>query len=102
MGLSISFKEYAKNDPASLDVQISDQMKELGYFFSTESKRDNQPWYPSPSANELIEALGGEEAIVADYDNGDQFTVTHIETDKTVISNSSISALAQLWIAIQA
>lgn len=87
-------------DPASLDIATTKKMEELGYFFHAASQRDNGPWVGSPSWDELVEALGGEDMVIADYDGDDKFTVTHKTTQLSVVSNSTISALADLWIEV--
>ena len=50
----------------------------------------------------LVDKLGGEDAINADFQEEDPaFTVQHIKSGKSVSDNGSVTALAQLWLAIQ-
>lgn len=100
MAISEAFRNYAEHDPVYLESELTKKMEELGYIFHAFTQINDSPWMPRPTWDELVENLGGEAAIDADYDGGDKFTVKHIKTGITSTSNSSIEALSRLWVAI--
>ncbi len=102
MTITENFKKGAKQYPGWLDPERGKLMEERGYIFLAHRQTDNGPWIPNPSWKSLVNKLGGEDAIEADFDrdNDPAFTVTHIESGKTTEGNGAVHVLADLWLEI--
>jgi hypothetical protein len=99
MTISNSFREFAEKQPDLLSPVISKEMINAGYNFT--QFRGSDYSIPDPSWESIVDNLGGIEAIDAEYDGSNMFTVKHIKTGIEITSNGPVDALASLWLAIK-
>lgn len=102
MAISESFREAANIYTGTLYADTTEPMEEKGYVFLAHSWTDNSPARPTENWETLVDKLGGENAINADFhrDQDPAFTVTHIATGKKAQGNGSVNVLAELWLAV--
>lgn len=102
MAISDSFRKAADVYTGTLDSEITDAMQAKGYVFLSHSWTNDDPPRPTENWETLVEKLGGEEAIDAEFDseNDPAFTVTHSATCKSVRGNGSVNVLAELWLML--
>jgi|GEM_PF-2934247 len=102
MTLTKNFNEGANQYGGYLTPAIGASMQEMGFTFLQHRSSNDGPLIPNPSWEFIMEALGGENAINADFDREKDpaFTITHIESETTVTGNSAVSTLADLWIEL--
>jgi len=103
MAISGKFKEAAERYTGMVDKDIAKAMEAKGYFFGGSEWTNDNPPRPVEDWETLVEELGGEEALNADFDEeGDPaFTITHIESGKSASGNGSVTVLAELWLMVK-
>lgn len=102
MAISDSFREAADIYTGTLDSETTDAMQAKGYVFLSHSWTNDDPPRPTENWETLVEKLGGEDALQADFnpDGDPAFTVTHIATGKNAQENGSVNVLAELWLML--
>lgn len=101
MTIAPEFKESVEDEPDWLSPEVGTKMMEKGFPFPSSRSTGNETKMFDLDWEEILEQLGGEDAIEATYDGGDQFTVRHLASGAEAISNGALDALAQLWLLIQ-
>jgi len=101
MAIAPAFKKSVENGSDWLSLEMGTQMMEKGFPFRSFRSTNDGPEIPDPYWEEIVEQLGGEDAVEAVYDGKDNFTVRHLASGVEVTSNGAVDALAQLWLAIQ-
>ena len=99
MAITKEFWDKATDDV--LSSEITEAMVKKGYIFHMHSMVGNGGWIPRPLMNELVEGVGGEGALDADFDYEKCFTIHHKPSGIKIQSNGSIDALARLWLALR-
>lgn len=101
MAVSEAFRKAASTYTGTLYPTLSDAMKSKGYVFLLHEWINDGPKMPFESWEILVDKLGGEDAIEADFQEKDPcFIVKHIASGKMVQGNGSLTVLAELWLEL--
>lgn len=103
MAISDSFKEKANNYPGTISEELERAMQAKGYVFSLHTQTGNGREIPEEDWEDLVDALGGEDAIEATFkeEGSPAFTVTDIQSGKSISGDGAIVALAELWLDLK-
>jgi len=102
MAISEAFRKAAGRYTGTLYPAMSEAMEAKGYVFLSHSWINDGPKMPTESWEILVDKIGGEDAIEADFQEKDPcFTISHIGTGITKQGNGSLTVLGELWLALE-